>query len=131
MIKAFYGIVVIVALACGGCSEPSDSAKQSPINNRTTSTSSATVNRVRKIVSEQMGVEIDRLSPTTSLGDLAADELDFVELIMEIEDSFSITIPDDVAEELTGNRDWQQGMRNVTIQKLANLVEYHSQRNAE
>ncbi len=73
-----------------------------------------------------MGVTIEKITPTTSLGDLAVDELDFVELIMELEESFSITIPDDIAEGLTGNRDWQQGMKDVTIQKLADLVDDRS-----
>jgi acyl carrier protein len=73
-----------------------------------------------------MGVSIEKITATTSLGDLAADELDYVELIMELEECFSITIPDDAAERLAGNRDWRQGMKSVTIQKLSTLVDDRS-----
>ena len=79
--------------------------------------------RVRRIVAEQMGVSTDKIGATTSLDDLAADELDCVELIMQLENAFSITIPDDTAEELTGGQDWQEGMKNVTVQKLSALVD--------
>ncbi len=75
------------------------------------------------MVSAQMGADFEKVSSGTSLADLAADELDFVELIMELEDTFSISISDDVAEEMTGTADWQQGLKNVTVGKLANLVD--------
>lgn len=53
------------------------------------------------VVSEQLGVERDRIRPETRLEeDLRADSLDIVELIMEVEDEFGIDIPDDEAEKI-------------------------------
>ena len=55
-----------------------------------------TEEKVIGIVSEQLGVEkaeVTRESDFTD--DLKADSLDVVELVMEFEDEFGITIPDD------------------------------------
>jgi acyl carrier protein len=57
--------------------------------------------RVIDIVSEQLGVEKEKVSPETSfVNDLGADSLDTVELVMELEEEFDITIPDDAAEKI-------------------------------
>tara|TARA_B100001750_G_scaffold248343_1_gene278602 strand:- start:4641 stop:4832 length:192 start_codon:yes stop_codon:yes gene_type:complete len=48
-----------------------------------------------------MGVEKDTVTKdTTFVNDLGADSLDTVELVMEIEEEFDITIPDDEAEKI-------------------------------
>jgi acyl carrier protein len=57
--------------------------------------------RVVDIVSEQLGVSKDQISPETSfVNDLGADSLDTVELVMELEEEFDINIPDDAAEKI-------------------------------
>jgi acyl carrier protein len=57
--------------------------------------------RVIDIVSEQLGVDRDKVSPETSfVNDLGADSLDTVELVMELEEEFDINIPDDAAEKI-------------------------------
>ena len=57
--------------------------------------------RVIEIVSEQMGVSKDQITKDTSfVNDLGADSLDTVELVMELEEEFDITIPDEKAEEI-------------------------------
>ena len=57
--------------------------------------------RVVDIVSEQLGVEKDKVTRETSfVHDLGADSLDTVELVMELEEEFDITIPDDAAEKI-------------------------------
>ena len=57
--------------------------------------------KVRQIVSEQMSVDKGELSRETSfVNDLNADSLDTVELVMELEDEFDLTIPDEEAEGL-------------------------------
>ena len=57
--------------------------------------------RVIEIVSEQMGVAKDQVTKDTSfVNDLGADSLDTVELVMELEEEFDITIPDEKAEEI-------------------------------
>ena len=57
--------------------------------------------KVMQIVSEQMSVDKDELTRETSfVNDLNADSLDTVELVMELEDEFDLTIPDEEAEKL-------------------------------
>lgn len=57
--------------------------------------------KVKKIVSEQMGVKEDEIAPETSfVNDLNADSLDTVELVMEFEEEFEINIPDEEAEKI-------------------------------
>ena len=57
--------------------------------------------KVIQIVSEQMSVDKVEIARSTSfVNDLNADSLDTVELVMELEDEFDITIPDDDAEAL-------------------------------
>ncbi|MBK8916069.1 MAG: acyl carrier protein [Phycisphaerales bacterium] len=57
--------------------------------------------RVKKIVAEQMGVKEEELSKDTSfVNDLNADSLDQVELVMELEEAFEMSIPDEEAEKL-------------------------------
>ena len=54
-----------------------------------------------EIVSEQLGVDKDKISRDTSfVNDLGADSLDTVELVMELEEEFDINIPDDAAEKI-------------------------------
>ena len=57
--------------------------------------------RVVEIVAEQMGVDKAQITRETSfVNDLGADSLDTVELVMEFEDEFDISIPDEDAEKI-------------------------------
>ena len=57
--------------------------------------------KVIDIVAEQMGVEKGEITRDTSFtNDLNADSLDTVELVMEFEDEFDTTIPDEQAEKI-------------------------------
>ena len=57
--------------------------------------------KVIEIVSEQMGVDKAEVSRETSfINDLNADSLDTVELVMEFEDEFDMSIPDEEAEKI-------------------------------
>ncbi|MBE3095837.1 MAG: acyl carrier protein [Planctomycetes bacterium] len=57
--------------------------------------------RVIEIVAEQMGVDKTQVTRETSfVNDLGADSLDTVELVMEFEDEFDISIPDEDAEKI-------------------------------
>ena len=57
--------------------------------------------KVIDIVAEQMGVDRGEITRETSFtNDLNADSLDTVELVMEFEDEFEISIPDEDAEKI-------------------------------
>jgi len=58
--------------------------------------------RVKAIIVDKLGVDENEVTPTASFtNDLGADSLDTVELIMEFEKEFGITIPDDAAEKIS------------------------------
>ncbi|HTO14165.1 MAG TPA: acyl carrier protein [Edaphocola sp.] len=59
-------------------------------------------NRVKKIIVDKLGVDESEVTTEASFtNDLGADSLDTVELMMEFEKEFNISIPDDQAETIT------------------------------
>ena len=71
--------------------------------------------RVKKIIAEQLSVEIDKITTEARfVDDLGADSLDTVELVMALEEEFEIDIPDEEAEKI------------VTFQDVLNYVQSNS-----
>ena len=63
---------------------------------------SETASRVKAIIVDKLGVEETEVTNEASFtNDLGADSLDTVELIMEFEKEFNISIPDDQAEKIS------------------------------
>lgn len=70
--------------------------------------------RVKEIVAEQLGVNKEQVTNEASfVDDLGADSLDTVELVMALEESFGIEIPDEAAEKIT------------TIQQAIDYINIH------
>ncbi len=68
--------------------------------------------RIQKIIVDKLGVdESEVVSEASFTKDLGADSLDTVELIMELEKEFNISIPDEAAEKI------------VTVGDATNYVE--------
>lgn len=60
-----------------------------------------TIASVRALIAESLGVNEDEIVPSASfIEDLGADSLDIVELVMAIEKTFDIEIPDEDAERI-------------------------------
>ena len=58
--------------------------------------------RVKKIVSDQLGTSMDEIEIDSSfVDDLGADSLDTVELVMALEEEFDLEIADEDAEKIT------------------------------
>ena len=78
--------------------------------------------RVRKIIVEQLGVDEDQVTPTTSfVDDLNADSLDLVELIMSMEEEFSkdgasIEISDEEAEKIATVKDAVDYLKDLGVE---------------
>ncbi|MBQ6582392.1 MAG: acyl carrier protein [Mogibacterium sp.] len=61
---------------------------------------------IRDLIAEQLGIDADVIEMDTNLmKDLEADSLDAVEIILGIEESFGIDIPDEEAEKFETVRD--------------------------
>jgi acyl carrier protein len=62
--------------------------------------------KVKQIVSEQLGVDEAEVTPSASfVDDLGADSLDQVELVMALEEAFDLEIPDEDAEKIRSVQD--------------------------
>lgn len=71
--------------------------------------------KVKSIIVEQLGVEEDEVKGNAKfIDDLGADSLDTVELVMALEEEFSIEISDDDAEKI------------MTVQDAVTYVESHT-----
>lgn len=83
-------------------------------------------NEVKLIVSKQLKIPIELLTPDVRLQDLGAESLDFVEVLFELEEKFDISIPFNANQTA-----WKVGsetndgsiLLKSTIEELANLVE--------
>ena len=71
--------------------------------------------KVRQIVSEQLGVDEAEVTPSASfIDDLGADSLDQVELVMALEEAFNMEVGDEDAEKI------------LTVQNAIDYVEKHA-----
>ena len=62
---------------------------------------SSIAEKVKDIIVDKLGVEDSEVTPEASFAnDLGADSLDTVELIMEFEKEFELSIPDEAAEKI-------------------------------
>ena len=65
-----------------------------------------TLERVQNIVSDRLGVDADKVVPDAEfIGDLDADSLDLVEVIMAMEQEFDVEIQDEDAEKIRTVKD--------------------------
>lgn len=79
--------------------------------------------KVKEIISEQMGVAMEEVIPTARFQeDLDADSLDVVELIMAMEDEFGISIPDEEAEKIRTVQDAIDYIREYSPGKASREV---------
>ena len=71
--------------------------------------------KVKDIIVDKLGVDESLVQENASFtNDLGADSLDTVELIMEFEKAFDISIPDDVAEKISTVKDAIEYIENST-----------------
>ena len=77
--------------------------------------SSASEEKIKSIIAEQLGVKPEEVTPQASfIDDLGADSLDTVELIMALEEEFNVEIPDEDAEKMTTVGDAIKYIENKT-----------------
>ena len=73
------------------------------------------VEKVKQIISEQLGVDETEITPSASfVDDLGADSLDQVELVMALEEAFDLEISDEEAEKI------------LTVQDAIDYIDKHA-----
>lgn len=116
-----YLSLLTIMLTGVACTQTSPPGPASTVNSQG---AESTVDQVCKITAASLGVDLSRVTASTSLNELGADKLDFVELIMEIEEHFQIAIPDKVVENIAGTDIFQgDDIKKVTILELARIVD--------
>ena len=80
--------------------------------------SSTVFERVQGVVSEQLGVDPEKVTPDAEfVQDLNADSLDLVELIMQLEEEFGVEISDEQAESIVTVGDAMEFIQEHTAAK--------------
>lgn len=69
--------------------------------------------KVKKLIHEQLDVNLDEIKLETALGELSIDSLNTVEILLALEETFEIDIPDEVTETLK------------TVKDVVDYVEQH------
>ena len=64
-----------------------------------------TANKIISIIAEKLHIDSATINPQSTLQDLGADSLDMVDIIMKVEEEFSIEINDEDAEKLHNVQD--------------------------
>ena len=55
-----------------------------------------TIEKVKEIIANQFSVDVNKINENTNIAEeLGADSLDLVEILMSLEDEFSVSIPDE------------------------------------
>ena len=70
-----------------------------------------TLDKVRGIISEQLGTDLDAVQASSKFVDLGADSLDTVEIMMALEEQFEITLDEEGAEKIS------------TVQEAADMIQ--------
>jgi acyl carrier protein len=73
--------------------------------------SADTLEKVRTIISEQLGTDLDAVAADAKFVDLGADSLDTVEIMMALEEQFEITLDEEGAEKI------------ATVQEAADMIQ--------
>ncbi|EOD41001.1 hypothetical protein EMIHUDRAFT_69472 [Emiliania huxleyi CCMP1516] len=81
-----------------------------PSRPRARAQDSETLDKVREIISEQLGVDLDKVAADAKFVDLGLDSLDTVEIMMALEEQFTITLDEEGTEEIN------------TVQEAADMI---------
>ncbi len=73
------------------------------------------LDKVKEIIANQLGIDVDKIDDSASIvDDLGADSLDVVEMLLSIEETLGVTVPDEDAANLK------------TVQDIADYIEQHA-----
>ena len=108
--------LALLTAACGQHDESSDPVPAARV------ASSDDLKTVRAVLAELLQRNPDDIRPEHTLLQLKADELDFIEAIMEIEDRLDIVIPDEAFDRVTGITSPERILPDLTVREFASVV---------
>lgn len=77
---------------------------------------------VQEVIAAQLKAKPEDIDPQKTLGDLGADELDVVEVVMELEDRLKISISDEALAKVAGTDKPNELVSRLTVAQLAGVV---------
>jgi acyl carrier protein len=102
-----------------GCKDRTSTTQAPPV---TTVSRSSLDTEICGLVADMLGLKDGEVSPDKTLADLAADELDVVEIIMEIEDKYGISITDEAIGREAGGAKATDVAKSLKVSSLVKLV---------
>lgn len=70
--------------------------------------------KIKEIISDVLDIPVDEIhEDSTFLDDLGADSLDVVQIVMQLEDTFDIQIPDEAIEHIETVKDAAEQIKNA------------------
>jgi acyl carrier protein len=120
-------IAVVVLLAVGaGCRRKAGQAAQVPREVAATKAFRPPVPALlRAAVGRSLAVNVNRLDPDVSIATLKPnlDDLDVVELVLSLEETFEVTIEDEAVAKVMGGADGAIDTKKLTLRNVWQLVE--------
>jgi acyl carrier protein len=101
---AAIGLALVMALGVDGCGEskelPAQAGAVGAVGGKAQKRTGTVEERVRAIVTEQLGTDVSLSATDDLITKGKADSLDVVELVMAVEEEFDLEIPDKEAEKM-------------------------------
>jgi len=122
---AISSVVLALAVTFVGCGAPPEAppkAQQAPPN-ASPKAQPELIEKVRQEVAKSLKKEAAQIDVHKPLGDQGADELDIVELVIAVEETFNVEIP------VSATGDQPGELQTLTIQKLADTVAGQMEKN--
>ena len=114
MVAVRIALVTVVCL-CWGCGGAPETEPRPG--------SSAMLREIQSIVGKQLGIKPVDVRPDATFTAMGADDLDFVEIILEVEDTLSVAISDDALIQAAGVSKADVLCDRLTIRDFATVVE--------
>lgn len=106
--------IVVVGCLLLGCGSPSV--------HETRTSSTGTVDDVRTVIARQLGRSPASIKPNATFAQLGADDLDFVEIVLELENSRGIAIDDDQLVGASGATDSGELLDHLSVRTFERVV---------
>lgn len=125
--KVYLCLITIILALLVGCQRPRSNQTAKPKIEKITASANYQDNilPIKKIVAKEVGIDIEKLKETIPLmsKEIGADELDIIEIILAIEETYDISIPDEALGKTN-----EDIIEKLTIAELARVVAQQAKR---